>query len=46
MSWLDDITDSVDMYLGEHCPGDSEGQGSLACSMGLQRVRHDLVIGQ
>ena len=29
----------------EQTPGDSEGQGSLACfsSMGSQRVRHDLV---
>ena len=28
MRWLDGITDSTDM---EQTPGDSEGQGSLAC---------------
>ena len=27
-------------------PGDSEEQGSLACSMQSQRVRHDLVTEQ
>ena len=27
----------------EQTPGDSEGQGSLACSMVLQRVGHDWV---
>ena len=46
MSWLDGITDSMDMNSGELHPGDSEGQGSLACSTGLQRVRHDLVTEQ
>ena len=46
MSGLDGITDSMDMNLGEFRPGDSEGQGSLACSMGLQRVRNDLVTEQ
>ena len=30
MRWLDGITDSVDMGLGE-TSGDSEEQGSLAC---------------
>ena len=29
MRWLDSITDSMDMNLSK--PGDSEGQGSLAC---------------
>ena len=28
--WLDGITDSMDMDI-EQTPGDSEGQGSLAC---------------
>ena len=32
MRWLDNITDSMDsMYEFEQTPGDSEGQGSLAC---------------
>ena len=34
-----------DRHEFERTPGDSEGQGSLACcsqSMGSQRVRHDL----
>ena len=32
----------------EQTPGDSEGQGSLACcsSMGLQRLRYDLATEQ
>ena len=29
MRWLDGITDSVEEF--EQTPGDSEGQGSLAC---------------
>ena len=29
MRWLDGITDSMDEF--EQTPGDSEGQGSLAC---------------
>ena len=29
MKWLDGIIDSMDMF--EFSPGDSDGQGSLAC---------------
>jgi len=29
--WLDGITDSMDVFEFEQTPGDSEGQGSLAC---------------
>ena len=38
MRWLDGITDSMDMT--EQTPGDSEGQGSLACCspMGLKEL--------
>ena len=40
--WLDGITDSMDM--SEQTPGDSEGQGSLACcSSWCLRVGNDLV---
>ena len=30
MKWLDGIIDSIDIEF-EQAPGDSEGQGSLAC---------------
>ena len=43
MKWLDGINDSMD----EQTLGDSEGQGSLACSTwGSQKVRHDLATEQ
>ena len=29
--WLDGITDSMDVFEFEQTPGDSKGQGSLAC---------------
>ena len=31
IKWLDSITDSMDMKCPSLTPGDSEGQGSLAC---------------
>ena len=42
MTWLHSITDSMEMSL-KQTPGDAEAQESLLQSMGLQRVRHDLV---
>ena len=43
MRWLDGING----YEFEQTPGDSEGQGSLACcSPWMQRVGHDLVTEQ
>ena len=43
--WLDGITDSVDI---EQTPGDSKGQGSLACCSpwGSQTPGHDLATEQ
>ena len=45
MRWLDIITDSMDI---EQTPGDSEGQGSLACcnAWGLKRVGQNLETAQ
>ena len=45
MRWLDIITDSMDI---EKTPGDSEGQGSLACCNAwcLKRVRQNLATAQ
>ena len=41
MRWLDGITDSMDMKC-EQTPGDSEGQGGLACCRPWgHRVRHN-----
>ena len=31
MRWVDGIIDSMDKEVFEETPGDSEGQGSLAC---------------
>ena len=46
MRWLDAIIDSVDMNF-EQTPGDSEGQGSLACcSPWSCRVAYDLATEQ
>ena len=39
MRWLDSITDSMDMNLSK--PGDSEGQGSLACCSPWGRKESD-----
>ena len=43
MRWLEGIIDSIDLNLSER---QAIGQGRLACSMGLRRVRHDLVTEQ
>ena len=43
MRWLEGIIDSTDLNLSER---QAIGQGRLACSMGLRRVRHDLVTEQ
>ena len=45
MGWLDGITDSVDMNMGELQEMMRDRLGVLQ-SMGLQRVRHDLVVEQ
>ena len=39
MTWLDSITDTMDMNLSKL--GNSGGQRSVLQSMGSQRVRHD-----
>ena len=43
LSWLDGITNSVDMNAFEQTPGDCEGQRSLeCCSSRGHRIRYDL----
>ena len=46
MSWLDGITDSMDMNLGNLQEVVRAGKPSILQSVGLQRVRHDLATEQ
>ena len=50
-AWQDEIVGwhhQLNAHESEQTPGESEGQGNLACcsSMGLQRVRYDLATEQ
>ena len=46
MSWLDSITNSMDMNLGKFQEIVRDREGCLLQSMGLQGVRHDLATEQ
>ena len=46
MSWLDDITDSMDMSLSKLREIGKERKPGVLQSMGSQRVEHDLVTEQ
>ena len=46
MRWLDSITDSKDMSLGKLQEIVKDRKPGMLQSMGLQRVRHDLMTGQ
>ena len=47
MKWSDSINDSMDMSLSKLGGGNGgEGKPAVPQSMGLQRVRHDLVAQQ
>ena len=46
MRWLDSVTDSVDMNLSKLQEMMKTGEPGMLQSMGLQRIRHDLVTEQ
>ena len=46
MRWLDGITDSIDMRLGELQEFVRTGRPGVLQSMGLQRIGHNLVAEQ